>query len=79
LQTIPNSGTAEERERYEHVRLGMVDHVTAAVAVSIGLLALAALGTILVVLASHRATIRRVNATLVDLSSQLKEMRRSEQ
>ncbi len=77
LQTIPNDGTPLERDRYEHARLGMVDHVTAAVAVSIGLLALAALGTIRLVLASHKATIRQVNATLVEISAQLKEMRQS--
>jgi len=45
-------------------------------AASVGVIALAALGTILLVFASRRATIRQVNATLIDISEQLKQLRK---
>lgn len=43
-------------------------------AASVGVLALAALGTVLLVFTARRATIRQVNATLIDISDQLKHL-----
>jgi len=42
---------------------------------SVGILAMAALSTILLVLASRRATLRQINASLLEISQQLKELR----
>jgi hypothetical protein len=75
LQTIPRGASAVDRERFEHVRLIMLEKSTAVVAISVAILALAALGTVLLVFAAHAATIRRVNATLVEISEQLKQLR----
>jgi len=44
------------------------------VTVSVGILAMAALATILLVLASRRATLRQINASLLEISQQLKEL-----
>ena len=49
--------------------------VTVGVTVSVGILALAALATICLVLASRRATLRQINASLLEISQQLKELR----
>ena len=43
--------------------------------VCVGVLALAVLGTVLLVFTARRATIRQVNATLIDISEQLKHLR----
>jgi hypothetical protein len=40
----------------------MIEKTTAVVAISVAVLALAALGTVFLVFAAHAATIRRVNA-----------------
>jgi len=77
LQTTRGGATAAERERFEHVRLMMLEKATAVVAISVAVLALAALGTVFLVFAAHTATIRRVNATLVEISEQLKQMRQT--
>jgi hypothetical protein len=74
LHTIPREASPADRERFEHVRLSMLEKSTVVVAVSIAVLALAALGTVLLVFAAHAATIRRVNATLVEISEQLKQL-----
>jgi hypothetical protein len=42
---------------------------------SVGILAMAALATILLVLATRRATLRQINASLLEISQQLKELR----
>jgi ABC-type sugar transport system permease subunit len=78
LRTIRGGATATERERFEHVRLMMIEKTTAVVAISVAILALAALGTVFVVFAAHAATIRRVNATLVAISEQLKQSRQTD-
>ena len=49
--------------------------VTVGVTCSVGILAMAALSTILLVLASRRATLRQINASLLEISQQLKELR----
>jgi hypothetical protein len=50
--------------------------ITVGVTASVGLLGLAALLTILLVLASRRATLRQINANLLVISEQLKELQR---
>lgn len=77
LQSIRGGATASERERFEHVRLMMLEKSTAVVAISVAVLALAALGTVFLVFAAHNATIRRVNATLVEIAEQLKQLRQT--
>jgi hypothetical protein len=77
LQTIRGAGTAADRERFEHVRLTMLEKSTAVVAISVGVLALAALSTVFLGFAAHAATIRRVNATLIEISEQLKQLRQT--
>jgi hypothetical protein len=71
LHTIPEAATANDRARFEHVRLMMLEKSTAVVAISVAVLALAALATVFLVFAGHAATIRRVNATLVEISETL--------
>ncbi|HEX5104936.1 MAG TPA: hypothetical protein VFV87_14045 [Pirellulaceae bacterium] len=51
--------------------------VTVGVTCSVGILAMAALATILLVLATRRATLRQINASLLEISQQLKELRDS--
>jgi len=50
--------------------------ITLGVAVSVGVLGLAALLTILLVVASRRATLRQINANLVEIAEQLKQLRK---
>jgi hypothetical protein len=50
--------------------------ITLGVTASVGLLALAALMTIMLVVASRRATLRQINANLLVISEQLKELQR---
>jgi hypothetical protein len=63
-------------QRFEHARVMMLEKVTAVAAISVAVLALAALGTVFLVFAAHAATIRRVNASLVEISEQLKRTER---
>lgn len=49
--------------------------VVVGVTCSVGILAMAALSTILLVLATRRATLRQINANLLEISQQLKELR----
>jgi predicted histidine transporter YuiF (NhaC family) len=51
--------------------------VTVGVTCSVGILALAALATILLVLATRRATLRQINASLLEISQQLKDLRQA--
>jgi hypothetical protein len=78
LETIPRAATPSDRERFEHVRLMMLEKATAVVAISVAVLALAALATVFLVFAAHSATVRRVNATLVEISEQLKKASKNE-
>ena len=56
----------------------MLEKATAVVAISVAVLALAALATVFLLFAAHAATIRRVNASLVEISEQLKQSRRAD-
>jgi hypothetical protein len=44
---------------------------------SVAVLALAALGTVLLIFASRRATLRQVNASLMVIGEQLKQLRQT--
>jgi hypothetical protein len=50
--------------------------ITVGITVSIGVLALAAGSTVFLVLASRRATLRQINASLLEISDQLKQLRK---
>jgi hypothetical protein len=50
--------------------------ITVGITMSIGVLALAAGSTVFLVLASRRATLRQINASLLEISDQLKQLRK---
>jgi hypothetical protein len=50
---------------------------TALLAVTVGVLALACLGTVLLVFATRRATLRQIQVSLADISAQLAALRQS--
>jgi hypothetical protein len=67
--------TAAERERQEQANRVTGQMITLGVAASVGVLALAALATVFLVLASRRATLRQINANLLAISEQLRQSR----
>jgi hypothetical protein len=67
--------TAAERERREQANRVTGQMITLGVAASVGVLALAALATVFLVLASRRATLRQINANLLAISEQLRQSR----
>jgi hypothetical protein len=69
--------TPAERERIEELHWAVIEKTTAVVAISVAVLTLAALGTVFLVLASRGATIRQVNATLLEISEQLKLLKQA--
>jgi hypothetical protein len=50
--------------------------ITVGVTMSVGILALAAGSTVFLVLTSRRATLRQINASLLEISDQLKQLRK---
>jgi len=68
--------TPEQREIGKFKAQIMFQMVTVGVTASVGILALAALSTVFLVLASRRATLRQINASLLEISQQLKELQR---
>jgi hypothetical protein len=69
--------TPEQREQAKFGAQVMFQMVTVGVTVSVGVLALAALATVFLVLSSRRATLRQINASLLEISNQLKELRQA--
>lgn len=65
----------KQREAMELVARQTFQMLTLAIAGSVGILALAALSTVRLIFASRRATLRQVNASLLEISGQLKELR----
>src|SRR5262249_42135402 len=55
----------------------MFQMVTVGVAFSVGLTCLAVLASVMLSRASRRATLRQINASLLEISEQLKELRKS--
>jgi hypothetical protein len=51
--------------------------ITVGVTCSVGILALASLSTVLLVVITRRATLRQINANLVEISEQLKALRQT--
>ena len=65
-----------DRERIEHLHFLIFEKATVMVAVSVAALTLAALGTVILVFASRRATLRQVSASLAEISEQLKRLQK---
>jgi hypothetical protein len=61
-----------DAELKSHVMFRMI---TVGIAFSVGVLALAAGSTVWLVLATRRATLRQINASLLEISEQLKQLR----
>ena len=75
LMKIEEGGVSmEQRQRIQENNLGGFQIGLSITACSVAILALAALGTFLLVLASRRATLRQVNASLALISEQLREL-----
>jgi hypothetical protein len=62
-----------------YLETGMLHHSIPVIAGSVVALFLAAFCTILLVLSSRRATLRQLNANLIEICDQLKQMRRQEE
>jgi hypothetical protein len=62
-----------DAELKAHIMFRMV---TVGITASVGILALAAGSTVFLVLASRRATLRQINASLLEISEQLKQLRK---
>ena len=75
LMKIEEGGVSmEQRQRIQENNLGGFQIGLSITACSVAILALAALGTFLLVLASRRATLRQVNASLTLISDQLRQL-----
>ncbi len=68
---------ARDREAAEFEAQAAAQMLTLAVAASVGMLGLAALGTLFLVRASRRATLRQVSASLLEISEQLTALRQA--
>jgi len=66
----------EQRQRIQENNLGGFQIGLSITVGSVAILALAALGTFLLVLASRRATLRQVNASLALISDRLQQLSR---
>ncbi|MEX2173355.1 MAG: hypothetical protein WD872_03275 [Pirellulaceae bacterium] len=69
--------TPAMREAAEFQAHIMSRMITLGITCSVGVLALAAGSTVFLVLASRRATLRQINASLLEISEQLKQLRSS--
>jgi hypothetical protein len=66
--------SAEQKETAQFKAQIMFQMVTVGVTVSVGLTCLAILSSVLLNRASRRATLRQINASLLEISQQLKEL-----
>jgi hypothetical protein len=66
---------ADTRVRVEQFHVDIVAKAVAVMAISVAILGVATLCTVLLVFASRRATLRQVNASLLEISEQLKQLR----
>jgi len=69
--------TPEQRQQARFQGQIMFQMVTLGVTVSVGLTCLAILSSVLLNRASRRATLRQINASLLEISNQLKELRQA--
>ena len=67
---------AAKNPAYQFDVIVMSRMITVGITASIGVLALAAGSTVFLVLASRRATLRQINASLLEISEQLKALRK---
>ena len=67
--------TPADRELALHKVQIMFQMITVGVTASVGLLSFACLATVVLVVASRRATLRQINSSLLEISQQLKELR----
>jgi hypothetical protein len=67
--------TPQQREMAQFKAQIMFQMVTVGVTVSVGIVCLAILASFLLNLASRRATLRQINASLLEISQQLKELK----
>ena len=71
-------GTQAERDAIQHQLLVAFEMGTLVIGFSVAVMAVAALCTVFLIRASRRATLRQVNASLLEISEQLKQLRRTE-
>jgi hypothetical protein len=69
--------TAAQREEGQRQVLVLFMKGTLLLAFSVAVMAVAALATVFLIQASRRATLRQVNASLVEISEQLKQLRQA--
>lgn len=69
--------TPEQRTRAQFDAQVMFQMVTVGVTVSVGITCLAVLSSIMLSRASRRATLRQINASLLEISQQLKELKQA--
>jgi amino acid transporter len=67
--------TPAERDQAQRLVLIAFQKGTLLIALSVAIMAVAALVTVLLILASRRATLRHINAGLVEIGEQLKQLR----
>jgi hypothetical protein len=76
-QAEEGKATPAQREEAQRQVLVAFMKGTLLIAFSVAVMAVAALTTVLLILASRRATLRQVNASLVEISEQLKQLRQA--
>jgi len=67
--------TPADREVALHKAAIIFQMITVGVTASVGLLSFASLATLFLVVASRRATLRQINASLLEISQQLRELK----
>ena len=67
--------TPEQRELAKFKAQIVFQMITVGVTFSVGILSVAALSTVFLIAATRRATLRQINASLLEISNQLKELR----
>ena len=70
-----NAEQLHQLQRLEAIDTLVLAKGTVLLSISVAVLALAAIGTVLLVFTSRRATLRQMNASLIQISEQLKELR----
>ena len=74
-QTVAGKGTQAERDECQHQVVISFEMGTLVISFSVLVMAVAALCTVFLIMASRRATLRQVNASLLVISEQLRQAR----
>jgi hypothetical protein len=69
------TNTPDQREEAQRVILVAFQKGTFLIALSVAVITIAALATVVLILASRRATLRHINAGLLEIGDQLKKLR----